>query len=179
MKIKKFYIETAHTVPLPDFIRRCSACEGLDLKWATLTDELYEGKNMKEPRYQQFMEKVMPYCTDRIYLWRKSWYMSGYEDAEVYLFPYNEDFLEALYDFAEDLLMTGCNKDGYPLLPVDLCLFRGDKTLLFGSVSHEDIANLFLTDAEGAVFELPKEAEFVESITDDAEIAALDYSKRF
>lgn len=85
-------------------------------------------------------------------------YMEHWARKGAFVFLMTSEMIEILVDLSEGNLFFRDEFNQITCPFCDLCLFRKDGTLLLGTVSHEKIADLYLTEDEKS--QLNVEAEF-------------------
>lgn len=140
------------SVKLSELIKLC----GSYCFYFTLTEQtvfLYNGL-----QYKKLMERLEPYLVTSFLT--KEWYSyftSDENKLKISVYYLNERTKDILLNMFYDMFMKP--KLGFDnpneSLPEDICFFRKDKSLFFGSVSHESIARFYVTEAELASCEIP------------------------
>lgn len=140
------------SVKLSELIKLCdSYCF-----YFTLTEQtvfLYNGL-----QYKKLMERLEPYLVTSFLT--KEWYSyftSDENKLKISVYYLNEQTKDILLNMFYDMFMKpklGFNNPNESL-PEDICFFRKDKSLFFGSVSHESIARFYVTEAELESCEIP------------------------
>lgn len=74
---------------------------------------------------------------------------------KIMVYKFNDQSIELLKKYIKDLFL---NLERWPFdYPEDICFFREDRSLFLGTVSHECIAEFYLTDQEIQEIKIPKE----------------------
>lgn len=110
----------------------------------------------KSKEYETFRKALSPHL--KLSFLTAEWfcYYTTYEinPLSVSIYYLNETSKQLLLDtykdvFMNDIFSTKVN------MPEDICFLREDKSLFFGSVSHENIAEFYLTNEELKTCQIP------------------------
>ena len=115
----------------------------------TLTEQttfLYDGL-----QYKKFIQSLEPYLVTSFLT--IEWYCYFTSDAnklKISVYHLNRQTEEILSSTFQDIFMEPNLgfEHSHEFLPEDICFFRKDKSLFFGSVSHESIARFYVTETE-------------------------------
>lgn len=111
-------------------------------------------KILNEEIRKDFLKKSEGYFIRKIQ--HKHWYGHSYEDAEVYIFRYNENLFKVIETYTPYLLLGEPDGSSCLTFPQDINIFRENGNLLLGTVSHEGIADLFIEDNEADKLVIPE-----------------------
>ena len=96
----------------------------------------------------------------------------------IKVYTLNEGSARVLRDFYSDLFVRDAS--GMQLFyPEDVCFFREDQTIFLSTISHEGVAEFFLTSDELDKIELPKGFKYFSSEMDEFCIERVPVKRRF
>ena len=159
--MKGYYLENCLSYNFSEIL---SFCEG-KAEYFTLTRHVKYKKRTKECAW---FYDLKPYTAFRFY--SKEWYQFWHPfpkwyqyyamrpwmwKKEISVFQYNEATKKILMENIDDLFRFPGIYEGFSDAPQDICFFRKDQTILLGSVTHEFIADIYLTELEVAENEVP------------------------
>lgn len=75
------------------------------------------------------------------------YYVTEENKLSINIYHFNEETIQILNSYLDNLFFIEENGE-WSVMPQDICFFRKDKTLFLGTVSHENIAEFFLSEEE-------------------------------
>lgn len=151
-----------------DFSQILSFCEG---KAAYFTLTRHVGYKNREETCSWFYE-LAPYKVFRFY--SKEWYRYFHPiprwyqinkiikyrpwmwKKEITVYPFHDSTKKLLKQNIDDLFLFPETDKQFSDAPQDICFFRADQTMLIGTVTHEYIADIYLTELEKAKNHIPQ-----------------------
>lgn len=122
--------------------------------YASLTDHSEWYETTSDPIYLNFIEQMAPFLVEEIKT--KQWYAyylgeksnPGYLTVRIYRYCSEAEKILASLEGVSNIYFGNENHELMTSYPMDLCCFREDESILFGSVSHEKLATMFLYEDE-------------------------------